>query len=77
MSALGILNLAKFKAAMLECFPKDSCISLGRKYLQIGLNKYANVYLRKFVVKFPWYAVKLKVYCEEDEEIRIEKIAIN
>jgi hypothetical protein len=36
-----------------------------------------NDYLRKFCKKFPWFAVKLRVYCEEDEEIRNEKIEIN
>ena len=77
LSALAVLNLSKFKRAMMECFPIDSCVSLGRKYLQIGLNKYMNDYLRLFCKKFPWFSVKLRVYFGEDEEVRNEKIEVN
>ena len=33
LSPIAVLNLSKFKKAMLEFYPLDSCRSLGRKYL--------------------------------------------
>ena len=36
-----------------------------------------NDYLRIFCSKYPWFGVKLRVYDEEDEEIRNEKIIVN
>ena len=70
-----MLNLTELKLSLIDCY-NDDCVSVGRKYLIINENQFANKFLRGVALENSQLNDYLRVYTG-GFEVRQEVIEIN
>jgi len=60
---------------MVELYDTDGCANIGKKYLQLGINQFKNVHLRRLCQDHPCFTEILRVYNGWYED-RTEQIVV-